>query len=81
MDYNKLGDIIRKRRIFLNLRQADVAAGANVTNTFLSNIENAKADVIDIGKIYAICVYLDLDFGIFVRQISQNKQDMIVGEL
>ncbi|MDD3028411.1 MAG: helix-turn-helix transcriptional regulator [Erysipelotrichaceae bacterium] len=81
MDYNELGRIIRNRRNFLDLKQADVASGANVTNTFLSNIENGKANVIDIGKLYAICVYLDLDFSIFVRQISQNKQDRIVGEL
>ncbi len=72
MDYRKIGTRIKTRRVYLNETQENVAIGAKVTKTFISNIENFKADNIDIGKLHAICVYLSLDFGMFVKEVLKN---------
>lgn len=68
MDYKKLGDAIRNRRIFLNETQDNVAKNAHVSNTFISNIENIKADNIDLKKLYAICVYLKMDIFMLIEE-------------
>ena len=68
MDYKKLGKIIKERRIFLMETQENVASFADVSVTFISNIENYKADKIDLDKLYQICKCLNLDIFTLIEE-------------
>ena len=43
LDYKQIGRRIAKRRKKLNLKQAEVSERADISNTYMSNIERAKS--------------------------------------
>ena len=70
--YGKVGDVrqigvaIRKKRLDIGMRQAELAALAGVGVRFLSELENGKSSA-EIGKVLLVLRRLGLDLLIRLR--------------
>ena len=64
-----LGEIIRERRLSLNLRSEELANKAHISRATLSSIENGKGNY-SINTLLEICQILDLGFDL------ENKSDL-----
>ena len=68
-DYRRLCRMLKARRVFLGLRQADLAERLEVSQTFVSNYEKGdrRLDLIELDK---ICEALDVPLLDFVAEFK-----------
>jgi len=63
----RIGRSLRAIRVRLGLRQADVALRADVSRSFISNLERGRSRSTDVGRIEAVCLALSADLDVRVR--------------
>ena len=73
-DYERLCRMLKARRVFLGLRQADLAETLGVTQTFVSNYEKGDRRI-DLIELDQICAALGLDLVRFVADFKADAGD------
>lgn len=68
-DYKRLCRMLKARRVFLGLRQADLAARLNVGQTFVSNYEKGERRL-DLMELDSICEALEVPLVEFVTEFK-----------
>lgn len=71
-DLEFLGEMIRSKRLLLNLRASDVASKANITRATLSSIENGKGNY-SINALLSVLKVLDMELSFNWFPPKENK--------
>lgn len=62
----EIGELVRRKRREIGMRQADLAALAGVGTRFLSELENGK-ETAEVGRVLRVCRRLGLDLWVLPR--------------
>jgi len=80
MDFTQLGKRIAKRRKVLNLTQDDVAEATELSNNFISNIENNHS-IPSVETLMKICKVLNTTPDYFLLGVYKNIDDSLLSEI
>ena len=80
MDFTQLGKRIAKRRKVLNLTQDDVAEATELSNNFISNIENNHS-IPSVETLMKICKALNTTPDYFLLGVYKNIDDSLLSEI
>lgn len=70
----KIGEIVKQQRLSKNLTLRDVERGTNISNAYLSQLENGKITSPGIKVLTDICSFLDLPFEKLVNGAKDEQQ-------
>jgi transcriptional regulator with XRE-family HTH domain len=80
VDYNLIGNRIRKKRRELNLTQEQLANDLNLTTFYISKIENGKATA-TLETLSLIAHHLQLDLSYLISGTSTLEKKYYIDEL
>lgn len=80
MDFTQLGKRIAKRRKVLNMTQDDVAEATELSNNFISNIENNHS-IPSVETLMKICKALNTTPDYFLLGVYKNIDDSLLSEI
>lgn len=69
----EIGELVRRKRREIGMRQADLAALAGVGTRFLSELENGK-ETAEVGRVLRVCRRLGLDLWILPRGANPARE-------
>ncbi|MCF0125904.1 MAG: helix-turn-helix transcriptional regulator [Clostridia bacterium] len=79
VDYNVIGQRLKKARLSKNMTQEDLAEKINISVAFLSRVERGSSHI-NLKRLTQVCKLLDVDEGYILNGVSNTSEHYLQKE-